>query len=81
MVEQEAPVYAPGETISFELTFTHKMKIMEVYATLAYNGEGDTNTPAILMRRARPGKGKMRGGGKRAERGDTWSSTGTELQT
>ena len=30
---------------------------------------------------ARLGKDKMRGGGKRAERGDTWSSTGTELQT
>jgi hypothetical protein len=28
-----------------------------------------------------PSTGKMRGGGERKERGETWSSTGTGLQT
>ena len=42
-------------------------------------GAGESREDGRL--RARPGKGKMRGGGERSERDDTWSSTGTGLQT
>ena len=52
MEERVVPVYAPGETTSFELAFTHKMKITEVYATLTYTGGEETNLPSIFMQQA-----------------------------
>jgi hypothetical protein len=48
-VTEEVPVYVPGETISFQLSFSHKMKVTEVEATFSYHGEGYTNWPMFRM--------------------------------
>jgi hypothetical protein len=47
--------YIPGDRVSFELTFTHKMNIEDVVARFVYEGApGTTNYPEVLMRRRGP---------------------------